>query len=322
MKPRVSWTLLALAGSAAAFHVPQALPRAAWARGSESAALPRRRPPVALAVPSIGAAAVWPVAAASGAVAAAAQLALVARFRRSTDEALSSEPGLRAYRIVAFAFTLLLAIVGSARFFNPATWPADAATAMLQADGTVRFLGAVLFGELLLWDLPCAIWIKKLRRPDLLIHHIGLAIGPALVASRFLPVFYYAWYIGVSETSSVFLAGNDFFAELHDAEADANASSARLPGLARWRDAFQISAAAVFVAVRVVGWAWAVWLLFRDTLAVLPLAASYGVRSFLRLQLAMASGFYCLQLVWFGKLIAYTRQSGLGGSVPDERDLT
>ena len=74
--------------------------------------------------------------------------------------------------------------------------------------------------------------------------------------------------------------------------------------------------------MRVVGWAWAVWLLFRDTLAVLPLAASYGVRSFLRLQLAMASGFYCLQLVWFGKLIAYTRQSGLGGSVPDERDLT
>ena len=25
----------------------------------------------------------------------------------------------------------------------------------------------MLFGELVLWDLPCAIWIKALRRPDL-----------------------------------------------------------------------------------------------------------------------------------------------------------
>ena len=28
--------------------------------------------------------------------------------------------------------------------------------------GTTRFLAAMLFGELVLWDLPCAIWIKAL----------------------------------------------------------------------------------------------------------------------------------------------------------------
>lgn len=303
---------LLLAKRGSAVHQLHALP-------TVSAFQARVPQPIAsLALPSIGAAAIWPTAAASGAAAVAAQLMLTAGFKRSSDKAVSSTAGLLAYRIVAFVYTLLLTVVGGALFLNPANWPGSAATAMSAANGTVRFIGAVLFGELLLWDIPCAIWIKKLRRPDLLAHHIGLAVGPALVAMRFLPLFYYAWFIGFSEASSVFLAGNDFFAELHDAVQKTDGeSSSRLPGLAQKRDAFQIGAALTFVAVRVCGWAWLVWLLFRDTLAVLPLAVSVGTRTLLRLQLGMAAGFYALQLYWFSKLVAYARGGWEGGSQDD-----
>ena len=34
---------------------------------------------------------------------------------------------------------------------------------MLTPDGTARWLGAVLFGELVLWDFPCSLFIKKLQ---------------------------------------------------------------------------------------------------------------------------------------------------------------
>ena len=329
MRGRFSVIALLLPATASALHAQYPLLRHSIYRATPQVNFPIHAPqnklravqPVALlpALPSISAAAIWPTAAASGAVAVAAQLGLLAKFKSSKDPSVRSIAGLLAYRIIALAYTLVLTIVGGALWFNPARWPADAAAAMLVPDGTIRWIGAVLFGELILWDLPSTFWIKKLQKPDLIIHHVGLAIGPALVAMKFLPVFYYAWYIGLSESSSVLLALNEYFASLHTAIEDVEGEeSPRLPAIASKRDGFQIAAAGMFVAVRVLGWGYAVYLLFRDTLAVLPLAASLGVRSFLKLQLFMASAFYGLQLFWFSKLVAYTRSSGLGGSIPDD----
>ena len=127
-----------------------------------------------------------------------------------------------------------------------------------------------------------------------------------------------AWFIGLSESSTVPLAANDLFGELHDGVEAADAASPRLARLAFWRDACQITAAAAFVLVRVLGWAWVLYLLFRDTLATLASPSSAGVRSLLRLQLVMAGAFYVLQLFWLTQLVAYTRESGLGGKVPDD----
>jgi len=187
---------------------------------------------------------------------------------------------------------------------------------MTAPSGTVRFLGAMLFGQLIIWDLPSAAFMKRLRRPDLVLHHLGLAVV-ALVATS-LPVFYYSWFIGLSEASTVPLAANDLFDELHNSVEAADPNSPRLPRLAFWRDTCQMFAALSFVAVRVLGWAWVVWLLFRDTLIVLPTSASLGLRGFLRGQLVLASGFFALQLFWFRKLVAYTLTSGFGGSVPED----
>lgn len=229
----------------------------------------------------------------------------------------SHRPGIVAYRIIALTMGCILTFIGGALFLTPAAWPASAAAAMLEPRSTVRFMGAVLMGQLVLWDLPTAFFIKRLRRPDLIAHHVGLAFV-ALVAARPSPLFYYSWFIGLSEASTLPLACNDLFDELHDGAQAGDAASPRLPRLAFWRDACQITAAASFVLVRVLGWAWVVGLLFRDTLAVLPLPASHGVRGVLRLQLVLASAFYALQLFWLQKLVEYTRASGLGGKVPDD----
>jgi len=142
--------------------------------------------PVALLPPSIGPAAIGQTAAVAGAAAATAQVTLFALFRRSSDTAWSSRPGIVAYRVVALALGLTLTLVGGALFLNRSQWPQTAALTMTAPSGTVRFLGAMLFGQLIIWDLPSAAFMKRLRRPDLVLHHLGLAVV-ALVATS-LPV--------------------------------------------------------------------------------------------------------------------------------------
>jgi hypothetical protein len=212
---------------------------------------------------------------------------------------------------------LVVTVIGAALFCNPARWPADAAAAMLVPDGTIRFLGALLFGELVLWDLPSALFVPRLRRPDMLLHHAALAIGPAYVAMAQLPVFYYSWFIGLSEASTVPFCLNELGAYAHDALLESDPKDSRLGGIARWRDTSQVAAAVAFVAIRVVGWAWACFLLLRDTLRVLPLVPLSGPRGLLKLQLGFALGFYSLQLHWFSKLVRYTLSQGFGGSRTD-----
>jgi len=289
---------------------------AAWTRAGTPSFI-RTPPPVASMLPAIGPQHVWRTAAVAGLTALTAQLGLTAILRRHPDKAWSSKPGIVAYRLVALIFGSVLTFMGGALFLNPACWPTTAAAVMTGHNGSVRVLGAVLFGQLVLWDLPTAAFIKRLRRPDLILHHVGLALV-AFIAMRFMPLFYYSWFIGLSEASTLPLAANDLFDELHRNVEESDANSPRLPGLASWRDYCQYAASASFVLVRVLGWAWVVFLLFRDTLAVLPSAASIGVRGLLRLQLGFAAAFYALQLFWLKKLVAYTMESGLGGAVPDD----
>uniref|UniRef100_A0A7S0L516 TLC domain-containing protein n=1 Tax=Coccolithus braarudii TaxID=221442 RepID=A0A7S0L516_9EUKA len=275
--------------------------------------------PVAI-IPACTASETWAVAAASGITALSLQIILTSFFRRSEDIALAKRPAYMAYQLVAFIYMLFATFVGGAIMLDATCWPINAAAAMLVPRPQIRFLGAVLFGELVLWDVPTCLCVKKLRRADGILHHIGLAFGPALVAMTCNPTFYYSWFIGLSEASSVPLALNEAFGGAHDMVMEAEEGSTRLVTLAFFRDIAQIAAAAAFVIVRVLGWSWMCWLLLRDTLAVLPIAPSAGCgsRIVLKLQLFMASAFYALQLLWFSKLVRFTLDSGLGGSRPDD----
>jgi hypothetical protein len=80
---------------------------------------------------------------------------------------------------------------------------------MLTSNGTARWLAAVLIGELIIWDFPCSFFIKKLRDPVLLAHHVGMLMTACLVAR--LPTFYGLFYLGWTEVSNIPLQFWDWF---------------------------------------------------------------------------------------------------------------
>lgn len=221
-----------------------------------------------------------------------------------------------AHQFVALGYMLLCSMIGGAVFLNPAAWPANAAGALLVPNGTSRFLGAVLLGELLAWDIPCGLLIKKLRKPDMLVHHVLMAFGPAYNAVFHAPIFTGVFYLGLSELSTVPLTLNEMHASAHDTVAAKEPESPRLAGLSRWRDAWQVVAAISFVIVRAFGWVCVTGLsLLPDTLQVLPTAGK--LKPWLLVHLIGGISFTALQLYWFLLLVRYTISNGMGGKRPD-----
>ena len=157
-------------------------------------------PSMVLAIPPMPTAtadSVIAVAGVSGGLAVAAQLGLVALFKKAKNKPwLSESPGYVAHQLIALVFMTIATVVGAAAWFAPAPWMGSGASRFLLDNGTTRFLAAMLFGELVLWDLPCAIWIKELRRPDSLIHHVAMA-AVAFNAAWLAPIFY-----GASQSTS------------------------------------------------------------------------------------------------------------------------
>ena len=64
---------------------------------------------------------------------------------------------------------VLVTLVGAAGFLVPGAVGPAAAARMLAPNGTVRWLAAILLGKLLIWDFPCAFFIKKVRSAVILV---------------------------------------------------------------------------------------------------------------------------------------------------------
>eukprot|EP00962_Isochrysis_galbana_P047338 scaffold19286_cov146-Isochrysis_galbana.AAC.1 len=141
-------------------------------------------------IPTATADSVLAVAGVSGGIAVALQLGLVALLKQAKGKPwLSDAPGYVAHQLIALVFMLIATVVGTWAWLSPAAWAGSSASRFLVDNGTTRFLAAMLFGELILWDLPCAIWIKQLRRPDSVIHHVAMA-AVAFNAAWLAPIFY------------------------------------------------------------------------------------------------------------------------------------
>lgn len=240
-------------------------------------------------------------AAISGGAALCAQLVLVSAFKRSNSRWLQKSAGYTAHHIIALAFMIIATAVGFAGWFSPAAATASATSRMLVADGTSRWLGAVLFGELLLWDFPCSIFIKLLREPVMLAHHVGLLTTAALALR--LPLYWGTFYLGWAELSNVPLQIWDTTKHAVAVAQENSAAASTQRRLAQVRDASYNVFCALFFLVRVVGFtAITAFGLFPDARAVLRLPASAAAaptRLPIQLFLGLGGAFNALMLYWF-----------------------
>lgn len=211
-------------------------------------------PAMSIAVPTCTSAGVATVAAAAGGITLLSQISLWALFKRSKDPVLSSAPGYTAHQVVALILMILVTTLGFASWLSP---PAAAATAvgrLLAPTDSARWLGALLLGALVAWDIPTCLKISRLRKPDMLIHHFGMA-AVALIGCVWLPTRYGLYYMGVVELSSVPLtvfSWAEAAVELSTTGAndDDKLPAARREALRWLRDTSRTVAAAAFIAMR------------------------------------------------------------------------
>ena len=163
----------------------------------------------------------------------------------------------------------------------------------------------IILGSFLLWDIPTSLVIQKLRKADVVIHHVAMAIV-AYVYGKRIPVHYVLYYFGVSELSSIPLLFYDQWTqscntlkEIGDAEGDE-----RIQRFAKQRDFFQIVAAVAFTLVRAVSFTKvSVCNFLPDGWAALPTASKVGMAGVLKFSMTACVGFTALQLYWFSTIV-------------------
>ena len=277
--------------------------------------LSARAPPIqALALPVVTPDGILPLALCSGAIGLAAQLGLTGLFRASKDPVLSGAPGYTAHQVVAFFLMAFVAALGLVGWLNPPAVAATAAGRLLAPSNSARWLGAMLLGMLVAWDIPTSIAIPRLRKPDVLTHHIAMA-AVAFVGAFFLPTRYGFYYMGVAELSSIPLTAYDLFersaevAGVESASSGTDMDKARAKRLRSIRDACRAVAAVAFVVVRAFDFTRVTLTRFvPDALSVLGSAATAAsFRLPIQFMLVSSVGFVGLQLYWFSLFIRISR---------------
>ena len=234
----------------------------------------------------------------SGGLALCAQGALVLAFRRSSNRILQRSAGFTAHHIVALCFMIVASAVGFAGWFSPSAATASAAARVLVADGTARWLSAMLLGELLLWDFPCSVFIPKLQVPVIIGHHIGLLATAALACVA--PLYWGTFYLGWAELSNIPLQLIDTLEHAQGVAAEVDAPAATARRLRAWRDAIWPFFCASFLLVRVIGFtAVTARGLYPDILSALPAAGA--LRRPLLGFLGLGTAFNALMLFWFAE---------------------
>ena len=163
-----------------------------------------------------------------------------------------------------------------------------------------RFLSAMLLGELLLYELPLAAFVAEMRKPDMLIHHAGMALV-TLCGTLWVPFHYCLFYLGVAELSSIPLQISECVAH-----ARAKMATKAPPLLVRLESLTGLTTMAAFVLVRGVAFTLVTLTqLVPDILRVLGDAADLAVGPATRLLLGLAVlfgvAFNALQLFWLAR---------------------
>jgi hypothetical protein len=109
-----------------------------------------------------------------------------------------------AHTIIALVFMMYVSVVGCIGWFmsSSGSSPITPFDRLVLPNEQCRCMASIVTGVLLLWDLPTSMYVKSLRKLDVIVHHIVMTLT-AYFATTILPMYYVYFYFGVSELSSI-----------------------------------------------------------------------------------------------------------------------
>lgn len=152
------------------------------------------------------------------------------------DRIMKGNDNLAAYvahNIVAFLLMIIVSTIGVKEWFRIYPFTNTAAERFLLITTTAssssssssailsssRYLSSIIVGSFLFWDIPYSIMISKLRKLDVIVHHIVMLII-AIFGSIVLPTPYILYYFGIAELSSIPLIIYDTIVNINDNDDD------------------------------------------------------------------------------------------------------
>ncbi|EOD05232.1 hypothetical protein EMIHUDRAFT_461939 [Emiliania huxleyi CCMP1516] len=262
------------------------------------------------ATPLAQAVGLTPLALAAGVSCLAAQLLLFVAFSYLLpDGPWRRLPGLTAHQCICFPLMIGLACVGVQDWFLSAAVPTSLSGRVLDEHRLGGQLAQLVYGELLLWDIPCGLLVPSLREPLMLAHHFGMA---AVAYATLSPLcsYYAVFFFGAIEVSGIPLSIVDVFHPKHEKHVRRGGGwfeyEKASPLCRAVNELARVCFAAAYLPLRAVYFPWVVGSqAVPDMLATLALpqeerpaapdAALYGVIGF-------GIAFSALQMYW-GKLV-------------------
>ena len=183
----------------------------------------------------------------SGVLAISTHLVVSQLCKLLGNKLVAKDSGFAAHQFVAMYNMLLLFFVGGLEWTH-ASMPPTASDRLFELNPKSLWLASITLGQLLCWDIPCGFGLVKSMKGDMIMlaHHVIMACV-AWAGMFYLPSFYYLFFFGFCELSSIPLAIVDFFHPKHFAAlTEESKLLAGINGIAR------ISFAVLFLLVRAV----------------------------------------------------------------------
>eukprot|EP00948_MAST-09A_sp_MAST-9A-sp1_P001224 g1224.t1 len=116
---------------------------------------------------------------------------------------IKKDPGFMAHQVVTIILMVTMVLLGGAKWVTMET-PSTAEARLFTPDPTARYLASMSFGMLLAWDIPCSLGLVKSMTDDKLMlgHHIVMCFV-AYVGMTSFPSYYFLFFLGLTEISSI-----------------------------------------------------------------------------------------------------------------------
>ena len=251
----------------------------------------------------------------SGCLALSVHLVVSQCLKLCGRKALSKDTGFVAHQVVALGYMVALFGVGGLEWWSGAGRVGSAEGRLFDGNPTSRWLAAITFGQMVAWDIPCGFGLVPSMSGDKIMvgHHVIMAFV-AWVGMYSLPSYYYLFFFGFCELSSIPLVFVDFF---HPKRFAQLAEESAL--LKTFNEVNRLVFAGLFIAVRACYFPYVyATMLIPDILDVYTTPSGQTNAALLWSIAFSATSLTLLQLYWAG-LIGQQILKMLGGKKEDPK---